>query len=238
MMKDLPSFCIILPMYNEMHVAEACIRSLYDYLSSVSSKTAIIAINDGSQDNTLNILTKLQNIHHNLIVESHKINSGYGAACRTGFMVAVQEEFDYALVMDADGTQNPRYITNFFEPMLASYDYIKATRYSKKGRVQGVAWKRRIISWFGNKLAKLIYRLPLSDYTNGFRMIKTSVLEKLNTRDIGFAVLLEEVNLAKKLGATFYEVPYTLTVRKGTGSQSKFVYSFGIYKHYLKHLFN
>jgi glycosyltransferase involved in cell wall biosynthesis len=224
-------------MYNEALSAASSVKTIADYLSTVSFKTAIIAVNDGSKDNTGEILEHLKPFTPRLIIETHLKNGGYGAACRTGFQAAIREGFDYALVMDADGTQNPTYIGSFFEPMQASYDFIKATRYAKAGGVEGVAWKRRLISWLGNKLAKLILRLPISDYTNGFRMIKTSLLARLQTHETGFAVLLEEISKARRLGATFFEVPYTLTVRKSNESVSKFVYSWKVYKGYLKYIF-
>jgi len=225
-------------MYNEALSAEPCIRNIAEYLSTLSIKTAIVAVNDGSTDQTLDILYSLQKFVPNLIVENHTKNGGYGAACRTGFKTAIGKNFDYALVMDADGTQKPAFIGNFFKPMLDSYDFIKATRYSKNGRVEGVCWKRQLISWLGNKFAKIVFRLPISDYTNGFRMIRTTLLKQLHTQERGFAVLLEEVNKARKLGATFYEVPYTLTVRQADESTSKFVYSLGVYRSYLRGMFN
>lgn len=234
---DLPTFCILLPMYNEEKAAPSYIPKIARFLNSIKSRTAIIAIDDGSIDRTSIVLQKFRQDIPDLIVETHRQNGGYGAANRTGFAAAVREGFDYALVMDADGTQQADYIEQFFEPMKASVDFIKATRYSKSSRIEGVSWRRRIISWAGNKLAQLVLRLPITDYTNGFRAIKTSLLPHLQTKESGFAVLVEEIALAKKLGATFAEVPYMLTARNDEGSKSKFVYSWKVYYSYLKHLF-
>lgn len=231
-----PSFCVILPMYNEASGAESCVRGISDFLSTLKVKTGIVAVDDGSKDETAKVLMSLKNSIPNLVVEIHSKNSGYGAANRTGFKAAIRDGFDYALVMDGDGTQDPKYISNFLKPMQESFDFIKGSRYCKNGRAEGVPFKRRAVSWFGNKLAKIAFRLPISDYTNGFRAIKTSLLKNLETTETGFAVLVEEVNKAKKLGANFIEVPYTLRVRKIEGSLSKFVYSLRVYRTYLKYL--
>jgi hypothetical protein len=59
----------------------------------------------------------------------------------------------------------------------------------------------------------------------------------LNTRENGFAVLIEEVYLSKKIGLSFSETPYILTARKNNTSKSKFNYSLKTYISYAKYLF-
>lgn len=233
----IPSFCVVLPMFNEECSAEASIRGIAGYLSGVETRTAIVAVEDGGKDRTLEVLRRLARDIPRLTVISHEKNRGYGAANRTGYAAAIQEGFDYVLVMDADGTQAPEFIGRFFEPMRASVDFIKATRYARGGSVAGVKFNRWFISWAGNKFAKLVLRLPLTDYTNGFRAIKTSILARMQCREPGFAMLIEEVAQAKKLGASFAEVPYQLTARAKEESASKFVYSWRVCLGYLRNLF-
>jgi glycosyltransferase involved in cell wall biosynthesis len=229
-------FCIVLPVYNEEKGINDCVMKIHAFLEKHKSITAIIIVDDGSADGSALILDALVT-SINVIVEKHDVNKGYGEACRTGFKAVLREGFDYALVMDADGTQEPKFITGFVEQMINSVDFIKATRYAKSGRVEGVHWKRRIISLVGNFLARLILRTPLSDYTNGFRAISAKLLEKMETYDNGFSVLIEEVREAKRLNATFAEIPYVLTVRSSGHEVSKFTYSWSIYKSYLNKIF-
>lgn len=235
--RAFPSFAVILPMYNEKATAVSCIQGIYEFLKNVPALTSIIAVNDGSSDDTLNILDSLKESIPNLIVVNREANGGYGAANRSGFRAAQIEGYEYVLVMDADGTQNPIYINSFLQPMSQSIDFIKATRYSRQSAIVGVSLQRKLVSWVGNLLAKLMLQLPLTDYTNGFRAIRTDLANRLNTKERGFAVLVEEVRRAKELKATFAEVPYTLTARVEEGSQSKFVYSTEVYKTYLRYLF-
>ena len=173
----------------------------------------------------------------NLIVEARPQNGGYGAANRTGFAAALREGFEYAVVMDADGTQDPSYLEGFVAPMQAGTDFIKATRYARGGRVVGVDRRRYVVSWVGNRLARIALRSNLTDYTNGFRAIRSSLLSRLDTRETSFVVLLEEIRLARRLRATFDEAPYTLTVRDTAVSKSKFSYSWRVYLNYLRYLF-
>jgi glycosyltransferase involved in cell wall biosynthesis len=237
MNSKIPSFCVVLPMYNERPNAAPCIERLTAFLQKVPARTAIIAVDDGSTDGTLGELRALKPEIPTLIVEARPQNGGYGAANRTGFAAALREGFEYALVMDADGTQDPIYIEGFFGPMSAGTDFIKATRYARGGRVVGVTRRRYLVSWVGNRLARLALRSNLTDYTNGFRAIRSSLLSRLDTHETSFVVLLEEIRVARRLRATFAEAPYTLTVRDEGAGASKFSYSWRVYFNYLKYLF-
>jgi dolichol-phosphate mannosyltransferase len=233
----LPSFCIALPVYNEAAGIENCITNIDAFLKTVRTRTAIIAVDDGSRDETWEIMLRLQREMPSLILERHVQNGGYGAAQRTLCRLAAENNFEYALVMDADGTQAPHFIANFFEPMKRHIDFVKATRYDKNGSVEGVPWQRYWISRLGNLLAQMVMGLPVTDFSNGFRAIRTEAWTRIATTERNFIVLIEEVYLAGKLGLTFAEVPYVLTVRQEPGSQSKFTYQWSIYWQYLRYVF-
>lgn len=230
-----PSFCVVLPMYNERANAEKCISCIHEFLGRIPVRTGIVAVDDGSKDGTGQTLRELEGRFPGLLVEIHEKNVGYGGANRTGFSRGVKEGFEYALVMDADLTQDPVYLHGFIAAMKTGADFIKATRYAKGGKVEGVPFARAMVSWVGNRLAQIVLRCGVSDFTNGFRAIRTDFLPKLDTRENGFAMLMEEVCQARRLGARFAEVPYTLTIRSD-GSVSKFNYSFEVYWQYLRHL--
>ena len=223
-------------MYNEHANAEKCVATIHRFLKSVPARTGIITVDDGSVDGTGQVLRDLTAIYPELIVEIHEKNRGYGGANRTGFARAEKEGFEYALVMDADLTQDPKYIASFVDAMRSGADFIKATRYSRGGGVEGVPFGRLMVSWAGNRLARAVLRCGLSDFTNGFRAIRMDFYPKLNTRESGFAMLMEEVCQARRKGASFAEVPYTLRVREA-GSASKFSYSWKVYQAYLSYLF-
>lgn len=224
-------------MHNEEGNAERCVRSINDFLGTLDKRTAIIVVNDGSKDRTRELLEKLSNQIEKLIVETHVINQGYGSANITGINRAIKEEYDYALFMDADLTQNTKYIYSFIEKMEEGIDYIKATRYAKHGGVKGVPFARWFVSWVGNFFARVYLRLPLTDYTNGFRAVKTNILSQIECHESGFSYLIEEIKKASKYAKTYADVPYILTIRENNGSKSKFIYSTSVFYKYLNNLF-
>lgn len=229
-----PSFVVALPMYNEQANAEKCIRSVFQVTDEVALRNAIVAINDGSRDGTLRILEGLLPSFSRLHIVDHAANGGYGAAIRSGYRFGFQHAYDYVLYMDADLTQDPRYIFDFIPHMRAGIDFIKASRYIRGSRVLGVSRNRILVSYFGNALARLVFGLPLTDFTNGFRAVKTSVAARFQLTERGFAVLIEEAWQAKYYAATYREVSYTLRAR-ANAADSKFRYNFRVYRDYLKY---
>jgi len=233
----LPSFCIALPVYNEAAVIETCINNIARFLDTIDARTGIIAVDDGSTDDSFEVMCRMQDRLPQLVVYRHERNGGYGTANRTLCRLAADHRFEYALVMDADGTQDPRYIANFFPLMCQGVDFIKATRYRLGGGVDGVPWQRYVISLYGNLLARLVMNIPLSDFSNGFRAIRTEKWQQIKSIECAFELLIEECYIAKKLGLTFGEVPYILTARQEPGSESKFSYRWGVYRNYLRYVF-
>ena len=232
------NFCVVLPIYNEQEGLSDCVKNISKYLSRIDGRTGIIAVDDGSTDSSRSILIALKSDLPNLLLVFHEKNQGYGGANRSGAKSALENKFKYALVMDSDGTQAVEYIGSFIKPMMDDVDFIKATRYSKGGGMVGVHWKRALISKVGNRIAKFMMNVPLSDFTNGFRAIKTDLWINLKTKERGFESLLEEVYLVKKIqGITYEEVPYILTSRVIDGSVSKFSYAPSVYQKYAKYLF-
>jgi dolichol-phosphate mannosyltransferase len=119
--------------------------------------------------------------------------------------------------------------------MAKGIDVIKATRYSKNGRVQGVPGNRVWISRIGNLVAKLLFRLPIADCTNGFRAVRTELLMRMNLRENRFPIIMEELYWCKSMAATFVEIPVVLTDRLANQRPTSFVYSPKVFWRYLKY---
>lgn len=236
MEKAPPSFVIALPMYNEEASAEKCIRSIFEVLNTIKNPNGIVAVNDGSRDNTLCVLESIKQEFERLYIVAHHVNKGYGAAIKSAYKFGIEYGFDYVLFMDADLTQDPHYILDFLLPMDRGVDFIKASRYIRGSRVIGVPRFRVIISSLGNSFARLAFRLPITDYTNGFRAVKTSVAKQFNLKTNQFEILVEEMWQAKHIAKSFAEIAYALHSRPNA-SDSKFQYNWKVYKHYLRYCF-
>lgn len=215
-------------MYNEEAIARQSLEIILLYSKGLPYETTILVVDDGSKDQTAEIvqeyMTRVDNPHL-LIMVSHVHNLGYGAGLRTGMRYAIEHGYDYALFMDSDLTNHPKYLKLFYAKIAEGCDYIKATRYRKGGGMEGVAFKRRMFSQVGNLVGKALFRLPLSDVTNGFRAVHTDILRRLDLKENGFAVIMEELYQAKRYVKKFGEVPYVLTERASGQGQTHFAYT-------------
>jgi len=229
--------CIVIPMYNEQRIARTSIETILRYTKKLPPVVTVLVVNDGSVDATQQIVNEVIGGQKDGGVQliSHFTNQGYGAALATGIKFASKNNYDYILFMDSDLTNHPKYLAAFYEKMIEGYDYIKATRYAKGGTTLGVPLRHRILSNMGNRLAKILYGMPLTDLTNGFRAAKVRVLEDINFRESSFTIIMEELYHVKKTARSFCDVPYVLTSRLDSQGKSKFSYGPKTYYHYLKY---
>ena len=222
-------------MYNEEDGAERAVREVVAALERDSRRSALIAVDDGSRDGTAGVLSRLVPVLDRLICVRHDVNRGYGAALQTGAREAAVRGFDYALYMDSDLTNSPEDISRFFAHMDEDVDVIKATRYSGGGHMRDVPVRRVVISALGNRLARLLFRLPVHDCTNGFRAVRVAILQQMDLTERRFPVIMEELYWCKFLAKTYAEVPVVLTNRDTVGRPSSFNYSPSVFWRYLRY---
>jgi glycosyltransferase involved in cell wall biosynthesis len=230
-----PSFAVVIPMYNEEFGAERCVMHVCQELGRLPHRCRLIAVDDGSADGTPAILERLAREQPLLRVVTRPQNGGYGAALRSGVAACVDERLDYALFMDSDLTNAPGDISRFADKMTEGIDVVKATRYSGGGRMVGVPWQRRCVSRVGGLIARALFRLPLSDCTNGFRAVKTRLRAQMRLRETGFPVIVEELYHCVFLARSFGEIPVVLANRDADGRPTSFPYRPWTFYRYLKY---
>lgn len=106
-----PNISILIPAYNEERNITECLNSIF--LSNYpKTKYEVIVIDDGSTDNTSNILKNLQKRYKNLIIVNGNHN-GKSASLNLGLK---KSKFDYILLIDADTTQKKDSISKIIAP--------------------------------------------------------------------------------------------------------------------------
>jgi dolichol-phosphate mannosyltransferase len=227
--------CLVVPMYNEESGCEVCVRTIAEHVSRLPGEWKLLVVNDGSRDATPRLLSRLTAEIPLLTVITHPTNRGYGAALRTGMRYAIDHGYAYALFLDSDLTNHPKWLVGFAAQMERGIDVIKASRYIPGGGIDGVPWPRFVISYVGNRIARTLYRLPLHDVTNGFRAVRTDILSRLDLREEKFAIIMEELWQESFLARTWAEVPVILTNRSAEQRVTSFHYRPRIFWDYLKY---
>ena len=157
--------CVLLPTYNNSATLAKVINQVLEYT------TDICVINDGSTDNTLQILEQFPDIK----LLSYVKNVGKGWALRKGFEFALSNGYDYAITMDTDG----QHFASDLPVMLDSLELHKdaivvGARNMEQNSVPGK-------SSFGNKFSNFWFELEtgikLPDTQSGYRLYPVNRLK-------------------------------------------------------------
>ena len=212
---------VVIPMYNEAENAESTLRRVGDALGSFQGSYEIVAVDDGSVDNTCEVLNRLAKKNAKIRVVSYQKNRGRGMALRTGFKASRGEVI---VSIDADLSYDPRYIPEVFEALKAErdIDVVLASPYMPGGGVQDVPFLRLWISRLGNRVLR--FAMPNRIYTSTgiFRGYRRKVLDSLELESDGKEIHLEILSKIIALGFRVREIPAILTGRKKGQSKFKF----------------
>jgi dolichol-phosphate mannosyltransferase len=203
---------IIIPAYNESKNIKKNILEIDRWVKSNNKCTfEIIAINDGSTDDTKSILNKIKSSSKNLKVIHHDTNFGRGKAIRTGFEYASGK---YIICLDADLSYAPKHISLLLQPLIENKaDITLASAHHPKGRIINVPFGRRILSKFGNKILALGFDKKIFTSTCSVRGFKKEVVENLELMSNDKDLHLEVIQKAQLLGYKIQEIPSILNWR-------------------------
>ena len=212
---------IVIPMFNEAENVEHTFAKVEESLASFDGDYEIIAVNDGSTDNTLKVLQEIATLNKKIKVISYSKNIGRGMALRTGFKEAKGK---IIVSIDADLSYDPKYIIDFFKIFKEeeNTDFILASPYMPGGGAEGVPFFRLWISKLGNKILR--FAMPNRIYTSTgiFRAYRKKVLDSIELESDGKEIHLEILSKAMALGFRVKEIPAILTSRKRGSSKFKF----------------
>lgn len=202
---------IVIPVFNEHENIDLIVKELKDTIAGWKFRTEVVMVNDGSSDNSWELMQKAAAKEPFIRIVNHDRNRGFGAALKTGYSNARGR---VVATMDADLTQDPRQIASFMEAMDKGADIVIGSRYVSGGRMVDVAAHRRFVSAMGRLFVKLLFNLPVKDATNGFRAVRRQVVQSIPLQSDSFNILPEMVVKAARRGYKITEVPMILTKRK------------------------
>ncbi|MEM7556785.1 MAG: glycosyltransferase family 2 protein [Cyanobacteria bacterium P01_A01_bin.84] len=162
-----PGFSLVLPAYNEEKGILSSLNNIRHHLDMANCEYEIIVINDGSTDNTGDILRSQLDIK---LIE-HPRNCGYGAALKTGIRHA---RYPLIVITDADGTYPNQKI-----PELVSLswqaDMVVGARIGSNVKYSTL---RKIPKWFLVRFAEWITMSSIPDLNSGLRVFRKSALDE------------------------------------------------------------
>lgn len=225
------TYIVIIPIFNEEQNISNLIRALSNsFLINDESCINILLVNDGSNDNSKNLIkSEIKNLKK-IILLNHEENMGYGAAILTGINYS-KNLSNYNVFLDSDLTNPIDDIKRAIVLMNKNVDYIQANRY--KESTDNIQPYRKFIGVIGNFLCRFFMNMNINDYTNGFRAVKTNLYNKVDLRENDFSIIMEEKYKLKKHIHTIAEFQTVLGSRAENLSQSSFQYSLKLITKYL-----
>ena len=193
-----PSISAFFPCYNDARTIGDLVLEADRQLRCLTADYEIVVVDDGSRDDSGEVLRALQGRVPALRVVTHETNRGYGGALRSGFAHATKELVFYT---DGDGQYDVRELPVLL--MLLTDDThfvngIKMTRRDPPHRIFAGNLHRFLMRWS--------FWLPISDVDCDFRLIRRSILERLVLRSNSGSICVELVKHAQRAGAQFREV--------------------------------
>ena len=144
-MSNKPTISIVCPCYNEEEVIDIFLETITPILNRSSLSYEIIFINDGSKDNTLNIIKIAKSKYNQIRIINFARNFGKESALTAGLDFSLGEVI---IPIDVDLQDPPELILEFLEKWKEGYDVVLAKRVNRDSD-----------SFFKRKSAELFYRL-------------------------------------------------------------------------------
>ena len=225
--EDKQATYVIFPAYNEATRIQPVIEEI------AQRGYNMIIVNDGSTDNTLDVIKQSKRKYPNQIhIFSLMINRGVGVAMQTGFDAVLRYNPKYIVNMDSDGQHDAEDLDNVLEPLVTG----RAQAVIGVRPLKDMPLSRNIANAIMNLLTKIFYKVDVSDSQTGFRAITIDALKKININARGYLISSEFIREVNDNNIPFEEVPiktvYTPeTQAKGTNVTVAFKILIQMIKH-------
>ncbi len=201
---------VVVPCFNEGKTIGKNLKIINDYLKSHFEAFEIIAVNDGSTDNTMLELKKLLPLIP-LRVIHQETNEGKGQAVKAGIL---EGAYDVVMFLDADLGIPIEELEKFIKEFENGYDIVIASRFVPGLKVKRpVRWHRKIMEK-GFRLLRVIILddWRVKDTQCGFKVFRRGVVEKIFPKLTlkRFAFDAELVFVARKFNCKIKELPISL----------------------------
>ncbi len=203
-------FAFIIPVYNHQEMIGKVIEQVQRF------QYPIIVVDDGSTDQTSQVLQKIPGI----TILNHAENLGKGAALKTGFQAAAKVA-DWAITLDADGQHNPEDSEKLMKALEDNQrSIVVGVRRGMDG--ENVPWTSRFGRLFSNFWVLTSGGPWLQDTQSGFRIYPVPEVIQLKTRGQRYQFEVEILIKAKWIGMPVKEVPISVHYEPGDKRISHF----------------
>ncbi|MGI8518513.1 MAG: glycosyltransferase family 2 protein [Acidimicrobiia bacterium] len=207
---DRPLISIVVPAFNEEGHLRASLTAIMAAAESLSDQFQyeLVVVDDGSSDQTGDVIREFAESHDAVVVLFHPRNFGLGQALKTGFGACRGQ---YIIAYDADLSYDPSHICRLAETIHGSgADVVIASPYMTGGTVVGVPRLRRVLSQTANRLLRRMSNSHVSTVTSLVRAYRASLIQSLSLKSTDNQINAEILYKAEMMRSFIVEIPADL----------------------------
>jgi glycosyltransferase involved in cell wall biosynthesis len=190
---------IFFPAYNDSGTIASLVITALRTARKLTPDFEVIVVNDGSADNTAEILDELARTYPEVRVVHHPSNRGYGGALRSGFAAATRELVFYT---DGDAQYDPAEMEVLWRRFAEDVDLVNGYKISRSDPVH-----RIVIGRVYHHTVKLLFGLTVRDVDCDFRMMRRSIFDRVHLEKNSGVICLEMMKKITDAGFRIAEVP-------------------------------
>jgi glycosyltransferase involved in cell wall biosynthesis len=210
---------MVLPAFNEEANIVEAVELARQVAVRLCRRYEVIVVDDGSSDNTAELVEKLRTSDPNVVLLRHAQNRGYGEALKSGFQAA---RYDLVFFTDADNQFDLNELEAFL-PWIRKVDVVAGYRLNRQDRPV-----RRISAKAWNILVRALFYVPVRDIDCAFKLFRRSVFKELDLASVGAIVNTELMVKLGRSGASVVEVGvthYPRTAGQARGANPKVIFT-------------
>jgi glycosyltransferase involved in cell wall biosynthesis len=196
---NVTSVTACFPCYNDSKTIATMVGDVQGALAPLVDDLEVIVVDDGSTDDSIDVLRSLQQEMPRLTVVVHDANRGYGAALISAFGAATK---DWIFYTDGDGQYDAKEAALMIAAVADGTDVVQGY---KIGR--GDNFARRCIGRAYHHLVKLLFRLPVRDTDCDFRLFRRKLVVDHPLTSTSGVICVEMMRAFYSAGAHFVEIP-------------------------------
>jgi glycosyltransferase involved in cell wall biosynthesis len=193
----LDSISVFFPFHNEQENVRRVYESACEILKRMGLDYEIILIDDGSKDQTPQIVDAIAASDSRVKVVHHPVKSGYGAALQSGFRAATKALVFYT---DGDGQFDLNELPPLL-PLMKEYDIVSCYRINRKENA-----RRRLYAFLWTWLICTLFGLKIRDMNCAFKLYKRKIFDVIKMESKGTLLNSEILARAKRRGFTMTQV--------------------------------
>lgn len=170
----LRSLSVVIPARDEAGCICSTVEHLHVELRLHNVPHEIVVVDDGSSDNTWELLTELKKRLPALVPVPNSGPNGFGRAVVRGLD---RISGDAAVIMMADESDDCRDVVRYWEELNKGYDCVFGSRFMKSGGVIDYPFIKLTLNRLANQFLRLLFRIKLNDTTNAFKAYRREVIE-------------------------------------------------------------